>query len=341
MPDYAALLSAATHAVADACLVCRTVQQDMDRLRAIVKDDNSPVTVADFASQAVVANMLMAQTGACILVGEETSAYLRNPEHAVQLAATLAAAQEVWGDADEKALIDAIDMGASNPDPAGFWTLDPIDGTKGFVRGQQYAVSLAYIERGEPVIGVLGCPNLSRDFSVPFDEIDDQGCIYTCIRGQGVYELPADDPGAKPIKIQRLLHRNSDAISVCSSVEESHTSSERIAAVLATAAAKGVKFREPSRLDSQCKYAVVARAQADVYLRMPSKKLYLEKIWDHAAGSLVAQEAGCTVTDVRGNPLDFSRGTELTENRGIVVAPPTLHSRVIDTIARLGLAPTT
>lgn len=335
MPDYAALLSAATHAVADACLVCRTVQQDMDRLRAIVKDDNSPVTVADFASQAVVANMLKAQTGACILVGEETSAYLRNPEHAVQLAATLAAAQEVWGDADEKSLIDAIDMGACDPDPAGFWTLDPIDGTKGFVRGQQYAVSLAYIERGVPVIGVLGCPNLSRDFSVPFDEVDDQGCIYTCIRGQGVYELPADDPGAKPIKIQRLLHRDSDAISVCSSVEESHTSSERIAAVLAAAAAKGVKFREPSRLDSQCKYAVVARGQADAYIRLPTKKGYVERIWDHAAGALIAAEAGCSVTDSTGAALDFSHGRGLEKNLGILAAPPRVHGILLEAIAAL------
>src|SRR5947199_282404 len=82
------------------------------------------------------------------LIGEETSAYLRNPEHGAQLAATLAAAQEVWGDADEDSLLAAIDLGAGDTDHAGFWTLDPIDGTKGFLRGHQYAVCLAYIERG-------------------------------------------------------------------------------------------------------------------------------------------------------------------------------------------------
>ena len=40
------------------------------------------------------------------------------------------------------------------------WTLDPIDGTKGFLRGEQYAVCLALIEDGEVVLGVLGCPHL-------------------------------------------------------------------------------------------------------------------------------------------------------------------------------------
>lgn len=40
-----------------------------------------------------------------------------------------------------------------------FWTLDPVDGTLGFIRGDQYAVALALIEDGEVVLGVLGCPN--------------------------------------------------------------------------------------------------------------------------------------------------------------------------------------
>lgn len=40
-----------------------------------------------------------------------------------------------------------------------FWVLDPVDGTLGFVRGDQYAIALALIEDGEPVLGVLGCPN--------------------------------------------------------------------------------------------------------------------------------------------------------------------------------------
>ena len=41
-----------------------------------------------------------------------------------------------------------------------FWTLDPIDGTKGFLRGEQYAVALALIVGGEVVVAALACPNL-------------------------------------------------------------------------------------------------------------------------------------------------------------------------------------
>jgi 3'-phosphoadenosine 5'-phosphosulfate (PAPS) 3'-phosphatase len=56
-----------------------------------------------------------------------------------------------------------IDRGASAPTTR-FWTLDPIDGTKGFLRGDQYAVALALVENGRVQIGVLGCPNLSDGY---------------------------------------------------------------------------------------------------------------------------------------------------------------------------------
>ena len=95
---------------------------------------------------------------------------------------------------------------------------------------------------------------------------------------------------------------------------------------------------EYARLDSQCKYAVVARGQADAYLRMPTRKDYVEKIWDHAAGSLIAQEAGAVVSDVSGRPLDFAHGRRLETNKGIVCAAAGLHQSLVDVIAQLGIA---
>jgi 3'(2'), 5'-bisphosphate nucleotidase/inositol polyphosphate 1-phosphatase len=56
---------------------------------------------------------------------------------------------------------------------------------------------------------------------------------------------------------------------------------------------------------------------------------YREKIWDHAAGVLIATEAGAVVTDAGGAPLDFSRGRWLDLDRGIVTAPPGLHGKLV------------
>ena len=57
-------------------------------------------------------------------------------------------------------VIQAIRKCSSAGGPKGrFWVLDPVDGTLGFVRGDQYAIALALIEDGEVILGVLGCPN--------------------------------------------------------------------------------------------------------------------------------------------------------------------------------------
>ncbi len=338
MGNYAAYLEAATEAVSLASKVCRQVQSSLDQVRAITKDDKSPVTVADFASQAIVGHVLFERLGrGVIMVGEEDSAWLREDEHASHRAATLAAVQEVWPEADEQSMLDAIDIGSGDTHHRSFWTLDPIDGTKGFLRGQQYAIALGFIEAGTPVVGALGCPNLPEDFSKPLDQADAHGCIYTCIKGSGVYEVPADKPDAKPTHIQRLDHEEGQAVSVCASVEKAHSNVSDTDRILEYLAQNGIPTGEPTRLDSQAKYAVTGRGQADAYLRLPTKKGYVERIWDHAAGALVASEAGCFVTDIFGKALDFGEGRGLEKNKGVICAPPRVHGLVIGAIEALGI----
>ena len=86
----------------------------------------------------------------------------------------------------------------------------------------------------------------------------------------------------------------------------------------------------PYRIDSQCKYAVVARGEASIYLRLPRDTSYREKVWDHAAGAVVVTEAGGRVTDLDGNPLDFSQGRLLANGRGIVCTNGAIHDRVLE-----------
>lgn len=74
----------------------------------------------------------------------------------------------------------------------------------------------------------------------------------------------------------------------------------------------------PVRIDSQAKYGALARGDGAIYLRFPHKG-YREKIWDHAAGSIVVTEAGGIATDAAGNNLDFSKGRYLDLDTGIIV----------------------
>ncbi len=83
--------------------------------------------------------------------------------------------------------------------------------------------------------------------------------------------------------------------------------------------------------------ANVARGEAELYLRMPRSADHVEKSWDHAAGALVVTEAGGRVTDLAGRALDFTRGRELTANRGIVATNGLVHADVLAAVASLGL----
>lgn len=64
----------------------------------------------------------------------------------------------------------------------GIWALDPIDGTKGFLRGDQYAVCLALMVDGKVQAGALGCPNLPVDPANPDGE---KGIMLSVERGRG------------------------------------------------------------------------------------------------------------------------------------------------------------
>ena len=85
-------------------------------------------------------------------------------------------------------------------------------------------------------------------------------------------------------------------------------------------------------MDSQAKYAAVADGRAEIYIRHSQGKDYVEKIWDHAAGVLMLREAGGTVTDLNGKPLDFSRGGRLSENHGVLATNGYLHEKLLDAV---------
>lgn len=338
MIDHAKQADAARHAVVAASIVCRSVQDALDEVRSVTKDDKSPVTVADYASQAVVGYALRERLGEVMLVAEEASNFLRDEDNGLFLGAVLAAVREVWEDATEASVLEAIDIGAGDTSHRRFWTLDPIDGTKGFLRNQQYAVALGFIEEGVPTIGVMGCPNLPIDLSEPLDERDAHGCLYMAVRGEGVYETRCDTEQADLVRLTRLDHDHGDEIIVCGSVEAAHSNASDTDRMLAWIEEQGLGTAgEPARLDSQCKYAVVARGQADAYLRLPTAKPYVERIWDHAAGACIAGESGAFVTDIHGNPLDFAQGRGLEKNRGIVCAPPRVHGLMLRAIKALGV----
>lgn len=325
---------AALEAVANACRIARSVQQNLEQVREITKDDRSPVTVADYAVQAIVAMELKRALGDDVkTVGEEHAGVLREDKHAAVRQAVVGSVQLLHPGASEDAILSAIDDCDHDGSAASYWTLDPVDGTKGFLRGQQYAIALALLEHGSVKLGVMGCPNLPINQSEPLDRADKHGTIYMASAGYGTWEYRADDITGTPNHIKVLPEEPTEPLRACESVEAAHSDQSGTAKLIEKLGGAG----EPARLDSQAKYAVVARGQADAYLRLPTSKAYVEKIWDHAAGSLIATEAGAVVSDVAGLSLDFTHGRRLNANRGIICAVAHWHGRIIEAIRESGM----
>ncbi|MCA9751587.1 MAG: 3'(2'),5'-bisphosphate nucleotidase [Gemmatimonadetes bacterium] len=323
--SYAKEMEVAREAARAAALLCEDVRREMVSEDTFTKKDKSPVTVADFGAQALICRRLAREFPKDSVVGEEDAHALR-AEGAEDARARVAdyVGRQVAG-ATEEQVCDWIDHGNGQVGPR-YWTLDPIDGTKGFVRGDQYAVALALVEGGDLKVGVLACPYLPVD---PEDPDGERGVLFTAIRGEGAQLESLRGGDARSIRV--VPSHDVANLRMVESVESGHGDHSLQGRVAANV---GVT-RESVRMDSQAKYGAVARGQAALYLRLPSPKTpdYRENIWDHAAGALVVEEAGGKVTDVRGRPLDFANGSKMHGNRGVVVSNGTLHADVLAQLA--------
>ena len=90
----------------------------------------------------------------------------------------------------------------------------------------------------------------------------------------------------------------------------------------------------PVRLDSQCKFAAVARGDASLYLRFSPKAGYDQNIWDIAAGAMIIEEAGGRATDASGAPLNFANGRTIGTG-DLFASNGHLHDAVLSALASL------
>lgn len=314
-------------AVIEAARLCADVRAEMVGADALEKGDRSPVTVADFGSQALVCQRLIEAFPDDRIVAEEDATDLRKPEHALRLSQVTEYVARLRAGVTPETVCEWIDAGQGTIAER-FWTLDPIDGTKGFLRNDQYAIALALVESGEVKVGALACPALPLDLGDPESEL---GVLFVAVKGEGARMAPLS--GGRSISI-RVAHASDEAtLRFVESVEAGHGNQ-----ALQSAVARAAGITQPSlRMDSQAKYGAVARGDAALYLRLPSARTpdYREKIWDHAAGALVVEEAGGRVTDIHGRPLDFASDYKMHDNRGAVASNGKLHPAVIEALARV------
>ncbi len=326
-------LETGKQAVIEAVRISAAVQRDLASVDAITKSDRSPVTIADFASQAIICRILNDRFPGIPIVGEENSDALKKPENQKitdQIVEYVNKDPEIKKILGRDNLFESIDIGNGEPNNDMFWTLDPIDGTKGFLRGEQFAIALALIVNGEVKMGVLGCPRLQLE-----GEPSSKGFLVTAVRGEGAEIFNIESKKVKKIGVSSIT--DPGKMRFVQSYESAHGNLDLQVKITRILEMK----TDPVQMDSQVKYGVVSTGDAEIYLRIPNPKTpnYKEKIWDHAAGSIIVEEAGGSVSDIFGRPLDFSAGKTLANNTGILVSIPSIHNRILEIIENLGVKP--
>ncbi|MBS3764206.1 MAG: 3'(2'),5'-bisphosphate nucleotidase CysQ [Planctomycetes bacterium] len=216
------------------------------------KADGSPVTRADRASHRIIVPALERLDPSLPIISEE-------------------------GDLPEPG-IDAF--------PDQFWLVDPLDGTKEFLKKNgEYTINIALIERGIPILGVIYAPALDG--------------LYWAAAGMGAQKQEA---GEKP---RRIMGSREGPFTAA--ISRSHASPE----VESYLERLGVE--EIVRCGSSIKLCAVAEGKADIYPRFGPTCL-----WDTAAGAVIAREGGARVVDLQGEPLEYDPNAGLKHSGFIV-----------------------
>ncbi|KAH9813900.1 hypothetical protein DFH28DRAFT_1222200 [Melampsora americana] len=356
-------------------ILTQKIFKNLNQTQIITKSDRTPVTIADYGSQAIINCLISKHFPNDKIIGEEeikelqtvgvdgadqgSNQKLKEIEELINESLltdlSLLEDQSIWNQDDipkrlnQSEILNYINLSShpaaketekgENNNGDRFWTLDPIDGTKGFLRSDQYSICLSLIINQKVTLSFISAPNLSihpylsQSQSQSQSQQSNLGTLFFAETGQGSYQRlinPTQESIYSRLQIDPIdLNQFRSTGRFCESYESAHSNQTLNSKILSHL---NVTNPNPIRLDSQVKYALMARGDVNVYLRLPIDLNYKEKIWDHAAGSLLVEESGGKVTDMWGKPLNFSLGQTLIENEGILASHPNLHHHLLNAI---------
>ncbi|CAF2042419.1 hypothetical protein BRARA_I02177 [Brassica rapa] len=337
-------LEAAIDAVDRACRLCVDVKRSLfsSKDKILEKNDQTPVTIADFGVQALVSLELSKLFPSIPLVAEEDSLFLRENNLVSSVVSEVIAKASVGDDRLSDAdVLEAIDRGGKDAytfcnKPATYWVLDPIDGTRGFLKGDDalYVVGLALVVDNEIVLGVMGCPNWPGDSSD-----GTTGTLMLSHIGCGTWTKNLQVSGdwtRRFVDACGLVNKARFCIQD-SQPWESLPLSGLFDTKIDSGDLHGNEIRLlPTCCGSLCKYLMIASGRASVFLLRARTERTI-KSWDHAVGIICVHEAGGKVTDWEG--VDINLEEDQSERRiifpagGVVVSNGSLHHQLLEMIS--------
>lgn len=286
------------------------------------KEDFSPVTLADLGAQIMVTHWLNMHFEGEPLLAEESVKSLPKENRDAFIDKLIGVLEPFLGKLSRKKILDYLELNCFSTKKESYWVLDPLDGTKGFIRGNQYAISLGHINKGTIDVGVLACPRLRLTHLSVSDRKDvQQGCLFFAEKGEGAW-VQLCNLSSDPIPIHVSQCKDPSQAKLFRSYESKHTDIEKTNRFCEK---MGMKLSIP--VDSQVKYGLLACGEGEIILRFtpPDNPNYREKVWDHVGGAIILHEAGGKVTDVFGKAFQYNGEPLLNNSIGVFASNGYLH----------------
>ncbi|HTL32827.1 MAG TPA: inositol monophosphatase family protein [Kofleriaceae bacterium] len=188
------------------------------------------------------------------------------------------------------------------------WLVDPIDGTKDFIRGSDgFSVMIGLLRAGRPVLGVVHQPAVDPPHGRIFIATPDGGAHVVTSKGVAALRVSNVAAASEARLVASASHRGPDIDKVKSAL--GIDDEQNVGSV-------GVKL------------CLIALGLRDLYVNPAAKT----KVWDTCAPEAILAGAGGRLSDLFGTPVDY---TELRQRRGLVASNGHVHQEVVDKLGPL------
>jgi 3'(2'), 5'-bisphosphate nucleotidase len=275
----------------------------LKQISSFTKEDDSPVTLADFASQIfIISNIKNSFPGDQIIAEEESGVLLNsNAENAIRKCF-----KSLKIDVGEELKNTLNYRGNSSKRQ---WTVDPVDGTKGFQRNLAYAIGIGFMVRSEPTICAISVPNYSNT----------ELSIFSAQKNHGA-KASYGEKSFTNIKVSETSDPNTSRMSYSLHYNKPW--------VLDLAKSLGITDFIP--MDSMAKLCMVAEGSAEIYVKPMS--IHRSFTWDFLPGELLVREAGGMVTDLKGNSVKYVNEKCVVSAPGLIASNGFIHNDLIEAL---------
>ncbi|UCD01285.1 MAG: hypothetical protein JSV23_10455 [Promethearchaeota archaeon] len=267
---------------------------------SFVKSDQSPVTLADFASQIYILSELEDFFPNDQIIAEEENINYIDLK-----------AENLIKECFVELKLEKLKKVRENIRYRGRpserqWTVDPIDGTIGYQKGLSYAVGIGFMLNSIPKICAIAVPNYNKESLVLFSAEENQGA-----------KVSYDKEGFSTIRVSE--NKDLSKFRLCHSL---HYDKPWVLNF-----ARKVGIRNFVQIDSMAKFCMIAEGSADLYIK--PLDVANSFTWDFMPGELLVKEAGGQITDLKGKELKYKVEKCLLTAPGIIASNGMLHKQII------------